>query len=59
MLNLKKTWDWQSPEKWLKIKTIDMHTAVIPEVQGTAEFTGRNEFWFNPEDPLKEGFIFR
>lgn len=33
--------------------------AVIPEVSGTASFTGRNQFWFDPEDPLKEGFIIR
>lgn len=33
--------------------------AVIPEVSGTAFFTGRNEFWFDPSDPLKDGFIFR
>ncbi len=35
------------------------HQAVIPEVSGRAFFTGQNEFWFNPDDPLKEGFIFR
>jgi trans-L-3-hydroxyproline dehydratase len=33
--------------------------AVIPEVSGQSYFTGRNEFWFDPEDPLKNGFIFR
>ena len=35
------------------------HDAVIPEVSGTASFTGRNEFYFDPEDPLRRGFIFR
>jgi trans-L-3-hydroxyproline dehydratase len=35
------------------------HHAVIPEVSGSAHFTGQNEFWFDPEDPLKNGFIFR
>jgi trans-L-3-hydroxyproline dehydratase len=35
------------------------HKAIIPEVTGTAFFTGKNEFWFDPEDPLKQGFIFR
>jgi proline racemase len=35
------------------------HKAVIPEVSGMAHFTGRSEFWFDPEDPLKEGFIMR
>ncbi len=35
------------------------HAAVVPEVCGTAHITGRNEFWFDPEDPLRNGFIFR
>ena len=39
--------------------TFGPHSAVIPEVTGTAYFTGRNEFWFDPEDPLKDGFLFR
>jgi trans-L-3-hydroxyproline dehydratase len=33
--------------------------AVIPEVSGSAYFTGRNEFWFDPEDPLRNGIILR
>jgi len=33
--------------------------AVIPEVEGSAYLTGRNEFWIAPDDPLKEGFILR
>ncbi len=35
------------------------HRAVIPEVTGTAYITGKNNFWIDPEDPLKKGFIFR
>ena len=35
------------------------YDAVTPEVSGTASFTGRNEFYFDPEDPLRNGFIFR
>lgn len=35
------------------------YTAVIPEVSGTAFFTGANTFYFDDEDPLKSGFIFR
>ncbi len=35
------------------------HKAVIPKVTGTASITGKNEFYFDPTDPLKEGFIFR
>jgi trans-L-3-hydroxyproline dehydratase len=35
------------------------YRAVIPEVSGRAFITGRNEFFFDPEDNLREGFIFR
>jgi proline racemase len=35
------------------------HHAVIPQVSGTAAFTGKSEFWFDPRDPLRNGFILR
>ncbi|NPD84052.1 proline racemase [Lentimicrobium sp. L6] len=35
------------------------YKAVVPEVSGTAHITGQHEFYFDPEDPLREGFIFR
>ncbi len=35
------------------------YQAVIPEVEGTAFITGKNEFLIDPKDPLKEGFILR
>jgi proline racemase len=35
------------------------YDAVIPEVSGTASIIGRNEFYFDPEDPFSKGFIFR
>jgi len=35
------------------------YPAVIPEVTGSASITGQNKFYFDPADPLKEGFIFR
>jgi trans-L-3-hydroxyproline dehydratase len=35
------------------------YDAVIPEVSGTASITGRNEFYFDPEDPFQKGFILR
>ena len=35
------------------------YDAIIPEVSGTAYITGQNEFYFDPNDPLKNGFIFR
>jgi len=43
----------------LRTEQYGPHQAVIPEVSGKAYFTGRNEFWFDPEDPLNKGFIFR
>lgn len=41
------------------LTTYGPHKSVIPVVSGTASFTGRSTFWFDPEDPLKDGFIFR
>jgi proline racemase len=35
------------------------YNAVIPEVTGTARITGKHQFLIDPEDPLKNGFIFR
>lgn len=35
------------------------YKAVIPSVKGSANFTGGNSYWFDPEDPLKEGFLIR
>lgn len=35
------------------------HEAIIPEVSGAASITGRNEFYFDPDDPFREGFILR
>jgi len=39
--------------------TFGPHDAIIPEVSGTASITGRHEFYFDPDDPLRAGFIFR
>jgi trans-L-3-hydroxyproline dehydratase len=33
--------------------------AVISEVEGTAGITGRNEFLFDPDDSLAQGFVLR
>ncbi len=43
----------------VRTTTFGEHKAVIPEVEGSAWITGRNEFWIAPDDPLKEGFILR
>lgn len=33
--------------------------AIIPQVEGTAHITGQHTFIIDPEDPMKNGFIFR
>jgi proline racemase len=35
------------------------HDAVIPEVTGAAAIIGRNEFYFDPDDTLRRGFLLR
>lgn len=35
------------------------YDAVIPKVTGSAAIVGQNSFYFDPDDPLREGFIFR
>jgi trans-L-3-hydroxyproline dehydratase len=35
------------------------HDAVVPEVGGRAFLTGRHEFFLDPEDPLRDGFLVR
>ena len=42
-----------------EITTFGKYEAVIPEIRGTAFLTGKNSFWINPNDPLKNGFILR
>jgi len=39
--------------------TFGPHTAVIPEVSGSAWITGRNELLIDPGDPLRAGFLLR
>ncbi|MCG3159595.1 MAG: hypothetical protein JMDDDDMK_00589 [Acidobacteria bacterium] len=35
------------------------HSAIIPEVEGTAHITGRHEFLIDPADELRNGFLLR
>jgi len=35
------------------------YDAVVPEVSGKAFITGKSEFYFDPDDPFREGFILR
>ena len=39
--------------------TFGPYHAIIPEVEGRAFITGRHEFFIDPNDPLREGFILR
>ena len=43
----------------LETTTFGPHKAVIPEISGTAFYSGRNTFWLDRDDPLIDGFIFR
>ncbi|UKJ09159.1 proline racemase family protein [Solitalea lacus] len=45
--------------KVAELTSFGAYDAIIPQVGGTAFITGQNEFYFDPEDPFKEGFIFR
>ena len=37
----------------------EAYDAVVPEIEGSAWITGRNEILISPDDPLAEGFILR
>jgi trans-L-3-hydroxyproline dehydratase len=39
--------------------TAGAYQAIVPEVTGTASLTGRCEWWIDPGDPLRHGFILR
>lgn len=45
--------------KVVEITRFGPHDAVIPEVSGTASIIGRNKFYFDPEDPFRNGFFLR
>jgi trans-L-3-hydroxyproline dehydratase len=45
--------------KVIEETTFGPYPAIVPEVEGDAQITGRNELWINPNDPLKDGFILR
>ena len=39
--------------------TFGPHEAIIPDVEGTAHITGVHTFLIDPDDPFRDGFIFR
>ena len=42
-----------------KETTFGPHLGIIPEVSGTAHITGVHTYVIDPDDPLRDGFIFR
>ena len=43
----------------VKTTQLGKYPGVVPEVMGSASIVGQHEFYFDPADPLQEGFIFR
>lgn len=43
----------------VEINEFGPYTAVIPEVTGSAYVMGQHTFYFDPDDPMGNGFIFR
>jgi len=41
------------------LTTFGPHKAIIPQVTGTAHFTGISTYYIDPDDPFREGFILR
>jgi len=41
----------------LRTATVGGYPAVVPEIEGSAWTTGRSEFWLDPSDPIRDGFI--
>jgi proline racemase len=39
------------------ITSVEGRPAVLPEVTGTAYLTGTSQFWFDPADPLRDGYL--
>jgi trans-L-3-hydroxyproline dehydratase len=43
----------------IQVTRFGPYQAVIPEVEGSAFIIGKNEFYINPDDPLRQGFLLR
>ncbi len=39
------------------ITEVDGRRAILPEITGTAYLTGTSQFWFDPDDPLRAGYL--
>jgi len=36
---------------------VEGRRAILPEVTGTAYLTGTSQFWFDPDDPVRAGYL--
>ena len=45
--------------KVVEVTKFGPYDAVIPEVSGTASIIARTDFYFDPEDPFRDGFFIR
>ena len=36
---------------------VEGRPAILPEITGTAYLTGTSQFWFDPEDPVRDGYL--
>ena len=36
---------------------VEGRPAILPEITGTSYLTGTSQFWFDPEDPLRAGYL--
>jgi proline racemase len=36
---------------------VEGRPAILPEVTGAAYLTGTSQFWFDPDDPVRAGFL--
>src|SRR5215831_4372199 len=39
------------------VTEVEGRPAIVPEVTGTAHLTGTSQFWFDPHDPLRAGYL--
>lgn len=43
----------------METTTFGPHAAIVPQVSGHAHLIGRSEFFLDPADPLRHGFLLR
>jgi proline racemase len=43
----------------VRLASMGDHLGIVARVSGTAHITGKHEFVVDPNDPLRDGFVFR